>query len=109
MHQGESDITDQNARDVLDGFRFVYPNENYIVHKNRINERLSKHLNPLRKRFLCMIIGYREVMKKIYAFNFSPVSLSVMNAVEPAQSTSIISPGFLRIRNVAVYLFADLL
>jgi len=41
LHQGESDIIDQKARDVLDGFRFVYPNENYIVHKNRINNYLQ--------------------------------------------------------------------
>lgn len=37
LHEGNSDITGQSAREILDDFHFVSPKENSFIHCNRFN------------------------------------------------------------------------
>lgn len=41
LHEGSSNITGQNAREILDDFHFVSPRENSLIHCNRSNNKLQ--------------------------------------------------------------------
>jgi len=41
LHQGEFDISDQRAREVLDRFRFVVPKSGVTIHNNRLKNTLQ--------------------------------------------------------------------
>lgn len=41
LHEGRDTILEQSAREVIDQFRFVAPPKGWVVHRNRVNQKLQ--------------------------------------------------------------------